>query len=589
MKLITAAQAAAAAVVATRLARGRQMRPPLRTGVPLPPGSTVSAIIPARDEAGRIGPCVLAARADPGVSEVIVVDDESTDGTAAVAARAGARVIPGLPLPPGWVGKQWALQQGLEVASGEYVLTLDADTRPRPGLAAALVTAAAQGPFDLVSAGPRFVCDSVAEQGLHAAMLATLVYRFGPIGPNRQPRPHRVVVNGQCLLARRAGLAAAGGFAPVRGHLTDDIALARDLARRGWRIGFLDGRDLLDVDMHASAAEVWREWGRSLPMTDVTSPADQAADLAVLALTTALPLARLAAGRPTALDLGLLAMRVSLLGPLHGCYASPGPGLYLSPLADVAALIRMAGGTIRPVRSWRGRRYPVSRAPSRRRVPARSRCGRTPRARMRPFRCRAASAAIPNRTPMSDISAPVAATSRAGVKINCRNGTANTPARAPIANDLASRATAAQSATPSTKAGGQMTAKPPAKVSTLRPPRSRAKTGHACPIMAAATAAYTRATPPGARPPRIPCTRTWPKPRAPASGRAGRPQCPSACPRPAPGGRRPIPAGPSCSRSPGSGPRSGAGRPPARGRPAPRPESSPGGSRRPRQLPRSQT
>ena len=179
-----------------------------------------------------------------------------------------------------------------------------------------------------------------------------------------------MVVNGQCLLARRAGLAAAGGFAPVRGHLTDDIALARDLARRGWRIGFLDGRDLLDVDMHASVAEVWREWGRSLPMTDVTSPADQAADLAVLGLTTALPLARLAAGRPTALDLGLLALRVSLLVPLRGCYASPGPGLYFSPLADVAALIRMTGGTIRPVRSWRGRRYPVTRAPAERRAPA---------------------------------------------------------------------------------------------------------------------------------------------------------------------------------------------------------------------------
>ncbi len=370
MKLLTAAQASAAAVVVTRLARGRHMRPRLRAGAPLPAGTTVSVVIPARDEAARIGPCVLAARADPGVSEVIVVDDESADGTAAVAARAGARVIPGRPLPGDWVGKQWALQRGLEVATGEYVLTLDADARPRPGLAAALVTAATGGPFDLVSASPRFVCDSAAEQGLHAAMLATLVYRFGPIGPARQPAPHRVVVNGQCLLARRAGLAAAGGFAPVRGHLTDDIALARDLARRGWRIGFLDGRDLLDVDMHASMAEVWREWGRSLPMADVTSPAGLTADLAVLGLTTALPLARLATGRPSALDLGLLALRVSLLVPLRGCYASPGPGLYFSPLADVAALIRMTGGTIRPVRSWRGRRYPVSPAPAERRARA---------------------------------------------------------------------------------------------------------------------------------------------------------------------------------------------------------------------------
>ena len=339
MRLLTAAQAAAAAVVATRLARGRGMRPPLQAGV-LPAGTTVSAVIPARDEAARIGPCVIAARADPGISEVIVVDDESADGTAAVAARAGARVIPGRRLPPGWVGKQWALQQGLEVASGEYVLTLDADARPRPGLAGALVTAAAAGPFDLVSAGPRFVCGSVAEQGLHAAMLATLVYRFGPIGLARQPRPGRVVVNGQCLLARRAGLAAAGGFGPVRAHLTDDIALARDLARRGWRIGFLDGRDLLEVDMHASVAEVWREWGRSLPMTDVSSPAGQAADLAVLGLTTALPLARLAAGP------------ADRAGPRPARDAGV-------PARPAAALLHVAGaGTVLLAAGRRGRAHP---------------------------------------------------------------------------------------------------------------------------------------------------------------------------------------------------------------------------------------
>ena len=162
----------------------------------------------------------------------------------------------------------------------------------------------------------------------------------------------------------RAALAGAGGFAPVRGHLTDDIALGRALARRGWRIGFLDGRELLEVDMHASAAEVWREWGRSLPMADVTSPGWQAADLAVLGLTTALPLARLLGRRATALDLGLLALRGALLGPLRGSYAQPGPGLYCSPLADILAFTRMTGATLRPVRSWRGRSYPRRPAPS---------------------------------------------------------------------------------------------------------------------------------------------------------------------------------------------------------------------------------
>ena len=105
---------------------------------------------------------------------------------------------------------------------------------------------------------------------------------------------------------------------------------------------------------------------------------------------------------------------------------------------------------------------------------------------------------------MSDMSAPVAATSRAGVKINCRNGAANTPVRAPTANERVNKATPAHRATPRAKAGGQITAKPPANVSTLRPPRSRAKTGQAWPIMAAATAAYTRASPRGAPPPGSP-------------------------------------------------------------------------------------
>jgi dolichol-phosphate mannosyltransferase len=170
------------------------------------------------------------------------------------------------------------------------------------------------------------------------------------------------VINGQCLLARRAALAAAGGFAPVRGYLTDDIALGRSLARRGWRIGFLDGHQVLEVDMHDSVTGVYRDWGRSLPMADVTATHWQAADLALLGLTTALPLARLAAGRPGVLDLVLLGVRGALLAPLRHCYARPGPGFYCSPLADLVVFLRLAGATLRPVRTWRGRHYPAGPA-----------------------------------------------------------------------------------------------------------------------------------------------------------------------------------------------------------------------------------
>ncbi|MGW0071005.1 glycosyltransferase [Streptosporangium sandarakinum] len=356
MRLLTAAQAAAAVVVAVRLARGRDRLSPLAPVAGA--AGRVSVVIPARDEEHRIGPCLAAVLADPAVAEVIVVDDESADGTARLAAGLGARVVAGEPLPAGWVGKQWALRQGVRAASGDVVVTLDADARPKPGLFGAL--SAALDRYDLVSVGPRFVCDGVAEQALHASFLATLVYRLGPIGPSAPPPPHRVMANGQCMAFRRTAMLAADGFARVRGHMTDDVALARELAAGGWSVGFLEAGGLLEVDMHSSAAEVWREWGRSLPLRDVTSPGRRAADLAVVWLTAALPVLRLAAGRPTGLDAGLLAVRLLLTGALRGSYVRPGPGVPLSPLLDPLAALRLTQATLRPVRHWRGRVYPDS-------------------------------------------------------------------------------------------------------------------------------------------------------------------------------------------------------------------------------------
>ncbi|MFF0772833.1 glycosyltransferase [Nonomuraea wenchangensis] len=368
--LVMAAQVVAAGVVVARLARGRRRLPPLaavtaagpataagrRTATPVSGGEGISVVVPARNEAARIGPCLRAVLADPAVKEVIVVDDRSTDGTAALAAGLGATVVRGEPLPPGWVGKQWALRQGVAAARGDVVVTLDADTRPEPGLFGALARALDE--HDLVSAAPRFACDGPLEQALHASMLATLVYRFGPVGPATPPPPHRTLANGQCLAFRRTAMTEIDAFAAVRGHMTDDVALARFLAGRGWRVGFLDGGALLEVDMHDSTAELWREWGRSLPLADVTGAGRRAADLAVIWLTAALPVLRLAAGRATRLDAALLAVRLLLTGALRGSYRRPGLGLLLSPLLDPAAAVRLTQATLRPVREWRGRTYP---------------------------------------------------------------------------------------------------------------------------------------------------------------------------------------------------------------------------------------
>jgi dolichol-phosphate mannosyltransferase len=356
--LLRTAQAAATALVLSRLARGRDRRPPLSAEVAAPAGS-IAAVVPARDEAARIGPCLEALLADPDLAEVLVVDDGSSDGTGDLARRMGTRVLEAGEPPPGWVGKPWALQRGLEAARGEIVVSVDADARPRPGLARAL--AAALEDADWVSAGARFVCETGGERWLHPAMLATLVYRYGPPDAG-SASPSRLLVNGQCTAARRNALLAAGGYRHAAGAMTDDAAQARALARAGWRVVFRDGGGLIDVDMHDSALETWREWGRSIALPGVTPAGWQALDVATVWLTLGLPPLRVLAGRAGRLDAALLILRAAMTAALAPSYARRGAPYWLSPLADPAAAVRLTWSAGWPSRSWRGRTYAGRRA-----------------------------------------------------------------------------------------------------------------------------------------------------------------------------------------------------------------------------------
>jgi dolichol-phosphate mannosyltransferase len=353
------AQAAAGGLVLSRLAGGRVRRAPLAPDAAPPPAGSVSVVVPARDEAARLAPCLAGLLPDLDLLEVLVVDDRSTDATAALARAAGAQVLAGAEPPPGWTGKAWALQQGLEAARGDWVLHVDADARPAPGLARALVAAAREHGDDVLSAGPAFRVRTAADALLHPAFLATLPYRFGVADAvGRRPRPSRAVLNGQCVLLPRERFLAVGGYARVRGNMTEDVALARSLARAGWAVGFVDGAALLEVEMYASARETWSGWGRSIAAVDATAPAAQALDLATLWLTCALPALALVTGRTTRVDRALLAVRWLLGAQLARGYRGPrGPWPYLAPLADPLVAVRVTAAVARPARTWRGRRY----------------------------------------------------------------------------------------------------------------------------------------------------------------------------------------------------------------------------------------
>ncbi len=356
-RLSQLARVIAGGVAVSRLAKAATAADPVRPAAAGALSSaSVSVVIPARDEAERIGPVLAAMVGAPGVNEVIVVDDQSSDATAAIAREAGAIVIAGTPLRQGWAGKAWALQQGIEAATGDWVVTLDADTNPDRQLPTALVSRALGDGFDLLTVGGRFDCPTAGSRWLHPAMLTTLVYRFGP--PGTPTTPDRAMANGQCMTFPRDAFLERGGMASVSGEVVEDIALARAMAADGAHVGFLDAGELLEVRMFESLGDTWRGWGRSLALPGVEPRNRQLVDLCVVALAQALPLPRLLTGRADVIDAVLLALRFGTLAGTRRAYSTTDAAYWLSPFADVPAAAAIAKGIARRgTQTWRGRTY----------------------------------------------------------------------------------------------------------------------------------------------------------------------------------------------------------------------------------------
>ena len=218
---------------------------------------------------------------------------------------------------------------------------------PAPSLATALVARAEAEHLDLLTVAGRFDCPTAPSRWLHAAMLTTLVYRFGPPG-SRPGRADRTMANGQCMVVRRERFLARGGLTAVAGHLVEDVALARAMAQDGQAVAFLDASDLLTVRMFESIEDVWRGSGRSLALPGVEPRRRQLVDLAVIVLAQVLPLPRLLAGRGDLLDVALVGARLGTLAGTRRAYERVDMAYWLSPLADPVAAVAIAHGIVRP-------------------------------------------------------------------------------------------------------------------------------------------------------------------------------------------------------------------------------------------------
>ena len=356
------------------------------------PAPWVSIIVPLRNERANVDP-LLAGLTRQGYPayEIIVVDDESTDGTGAALAAWAARdprvrVIPGPPVPPGWTGKNHALWQGVQNAGcggrraelknaahdgpnstfDRWFLFVDADTRHHPWMLAAAVRHADDVSADLLTLLPGLDLGGFWARVLapHSGELYTLL--VGALGQVNNPRSAAAGANGQWLLVRRGAYRAVGGQAAVREAVAEDWALAGRLKAAGYRLHMAPAPRLVRCRVAAGLPDLWRGFAKTLYPAANRSLPRVLATVAALTCYGLLPWGQLAwgarqaarAATPAAAAAGrrLLAHAAVQLGPQLALRAALARHLGLPPAyALTYPLAVLLGNGLLLYSAWRYR------------------------------------------------------------------------------------------------------------------------------------------------------------------------------------------------------------------------------------------
>jgi len=231
-------------------------------------GGLVSVVIPARNESSTIATVVgsiLATTYHP--IELIVVDDRSTDDTAAIVERFSdprLRLVKGERLPDGWYGKPWACLQGYRAAKGEILLFTDADTWHAPELLARAVGALQREKAGLVTVAPLQRCVTFWERVVMPQIWLLLALRYHPGAVNRARRERDVIANGQFILTTREAYEAVGTHAAVRHQVAEDLALAQAFLRHGRKLHFTFAERLMETRMYQGLSQLIEGWSKNI-------------------------------------------------------------------------------------------------------------------------------------------------------------------------------------------------------------------------------------------------------------------------------------------------------------------------------------
>jgi len=335
----------------------------------------VIAIVPARNEEAVIAACVRSLAVQEEITEVLVIDDQSTDHTAEIArGLAGefpkVRLLEAAELPAGWVGKNNAVWVGAKEARGEWLLFTDADAVHEKDSAAKALAIAEQQNAVMVSFSPEQVMETWYEKAVIPYVFTRLASRFRFEDVN-DPNSPVAAANGQFMLVRRDAYEAVGGHARVAGEVLEDVALAKQLKGAGHRIWFGSGKGIVRVRMYRSYAAMQEGWKKNLYPLMGGSPAVAMLEMnrALMSMLLILPAVLLALRLTGSTAFALAALFAGILGLWSGYAGELKRNGFPVSLAihGMTGRVLFAGVLWESYRShrngrleWKGRAYPAN-------------------------------------------------------------------------------------------------------------------------------------------------------------------------------------------------------------------------------------
>jgi glycosyltransferase involved in cell wall biosynthesis len=228
----------------------------------------ITAIVPARDEEAVIAACIESLAAQPEIIEIIAINDQSSDRTGEILRELAIKiprlkVMEAAPPPAGWVGKNRAVWLGSQHAKFPWLLFTDADAVLAEGAAAKALALAAEHDAALVSFAPEQVLKTWYEKSLIPFVYLRLANKFSFDQVN-DPATKAAAANGQFLMIAREAYDAVGGHEAVHGEVLEDVALARAVKEKGFRLWFALGEGIVRVRMYRSFSAMWEGWRKNL-------------------------------------------------------------------------------------------------------------------------------------------------------------------------------------------------------------------------------------------------------------------------------------------------------------------------------------